>query len=585
MLFMLKKIPHLLILIFFISCSGEPNAVNPIPFKPEKKYLQNKTYTYFELIEAYEKLAKQEVFANFKEIGNTDENIPLYAYELNFPNENGKTDLTILVNNGIHPGEPCGIDASLHLISDLQEDFETSKTKFKGIKLVIIPAFNVGGMFNRSGTSRANQLGPEEYGFRGNSKNLDLNRDFIKADAIETRVLQNFIFNLSPDIFIDTHTTNGADYPYVMTLIPSQPDKAGPVLGAAYREWIEPFLFNFLDSAGFKSTYYVNVFGKDPKFGFDEYLETPRYASGFANLFHTISFVSEAHMLKEYPQRVESTYSLIEGVLHLGSTRKEKIKNLRDKALQASLTADYLPIKWNLRRDTAKMLNFEGYTMLVTQSELTGMPRRRFLKEQPYTTEVPYYRYYEITDSVKVPDFYVIPFAYQEVIERIKAVGIDFEVLDKEEIYEVELYRINDFELASRPYEGRVMISKATFSSFSKIHHFPKGSVKIKTNQPAIKYIVESLEPKGKDSFFSWGFFHSVLQQKEWFSDYVFEDLAIEWLKENPEIEADLKQEIANNPDLANNHWGQLYFIYKKSPWYEPTAYVYPVGRIFKQNS
>lgn len=129
-------------------------------------------------------------------------------------------------NNGIHPGEPEGIDACMALV----RDFCTRPERLAALGntvFLFIPVYNVDGCFNRNTTSRVNQLGPESFGFRANGRNLDLNRDFVKCDSLAAQVFNRFFTDWDPDVMVDTHTSNGADYSYTMTLIHTQTDKAG----------------------------------------------------------------------------------------------------------------------------------------------------------------------------------------------------------------------------------------------------------------------------------------------------------------------------------------------------------------------
>ncbi|MGY6562159.1 MAG: M14 family zinc carboxypeptidase [Luteibaculaceae bacterium] len=574
--------------ILLVSCVGSTEK-NKLQFKPEPVYLDNKTYAYHALIEAYAKLAAQHSNAKLIEIGNTDENLPLHAYlfaskkealsQYNKPNENR---LTILINNGIHPGEPAGIDASLQLAYSLQENFDQFLEEHPNTLLAIIPTFNVGGTINRGCCSRANQVGPEEYGYRGNSKNLDLNRDFAKADALETRALQDFFTQLNPDFFIDNHTTNGADYPYVMTFISPQYDMAGKILGRAVKDWVNPFIFKYMQEKQVPTQYYISVFGKDPKLGFDGTGSTPRYAAGFTNLFRTFSFLTEGHMLKTYPERVEATIHFMEAILALGSAEKEKIKRIRNRALQYDLAAKYYTTNWEVRRDTFSLLPFSGYEMVKEPSQVTGLQRRKFRQDMPFDTVVPYYTFYKAVDSVSIPDYYIVPFAHQDVIERLKAVNIQYEEFKEPKTVTGNFYTITNFQLESRPYEGRVLLKYLEYAENLATVHYAAGSIKIPTKQPAKRYIIEMLEPKAPDSFLRWGFFNGWLQQKEWFSDYLFEDIAAELLASDAQLRTDFEAEKLNNPDLANNSWAQLYFIYKRSPYHSESVFRYPVARIFE---
>ncbi len=220
-----------------------------------------------------------------------------------------KGKLVILINNGIHPGEPDGVDASMLLIRDLVAE----KIRIPdNIALAVIPLYNIGGALNRSSFSRVNQNGPEAYGFRGNAQNLDLNRDFTKNDSRNARSFAQIFHWLNPDLQIDNHVSDGADYQYTMTLLCSQWNKLGGQLGAFLHDVLQPALFADMEKRGWPMTPYVEFEAGNPRDGWDGFYDEPRYSSGYATLFHTIAFMPETHMLKPFTDRVLSTYALMQ---------------------------------------------------------------------------------------------------------------------------------------------------------------------------------------------------------------------------------------------------------------------------------
>ena len=271
-------------------------------------YLKNETHTYASAFDAYKTMAENNPDkCNFLQFGSSDYGIPVPLFILNesgiFTAAEIESKNVILINNAIHPGEPCGVDASIKLAQDL-----LATTLPKNVIIAIIPIYNIGGAHNRNCCSRANQNGPAEYGFRGNSKNLDLNRDFIKADSKNTLAFYKIFHFLKPSIFVDTHTSNGADYQHTMTLITSQLNKMNPELADYTKNKLNPHLFKKMEEGNYPMVPYVHSIEKIPDNGIMDYLEIPRYSTGYTNLFNTISYVTEAHMLKPYEERVNSTY-------------------------------------------------------------------------------------------------------------------------------------------------------------------------------------------------------------------------------------------------------------------------------------
>ena len=111
-----------------------------------------------------------------------------------------------------------------------------------------------------------------------------------------------------------------------------------------------------------------------------------------------------------------------------------------------------------------------------------------------------------------------------------------------------------------------------------KLH---KGDYIVYTQQPSRRYIIETLEPEAPDGFFAWGFFDAILQQKEHYSDYVFEDRAAELLKTDAGLKRLFEQKKKADPAFAQDGEAQLEFIYRHSPHMEPVYMRYPVYKFF----
>ena len=274
---------------------------------PFEKGNGNQSTTYEDCIAYYTQLANQFQTIQMDAMGLTDAGEPLHIITFS---ENKNFDYSqnkgvILINNGIHPGEPDGIDATMMLFRDLA----TAKIKVpKNTIIVAIPIYNIGGSLNRNSHSRANQNGPEAYGFRGNARNFDLNRDFIKSDSRNSRSFQEIFHEVNPDMFIDNHVSNGADYQYTFTCIATQHQRLGGKLGEFYKNEMHPEIMKDLKKKKIESTPYVNIHGDKPDSGFSQFMDSPRYATGYTTLFNALGSVPETHMLKPYKDRVAVTY-------------------------------------------------------------------------------------------------------------------------------------------------------------------------------------------------------------------------------------------------------------------------------------
>lgn len=449
------------------------------------------------------------------------------------------------------------------------------------VVIAIIPFYNIGGVLNRNSFTRANQNGPEEYGFRGNARHYDLNRDFIKADTRNAASFQEIFHYLDPDVFIDTHTSNGADYQYVLTIIPTQKDKLGGPLGEYLDQTMMPFLYDHMARTPYEMTPYVSSLGRTPEQrGITDFLEGPRYSTGYAALFHSISFMPETHMLKPFAQRVEATRHFLEGALKVMQRDKEKILTARRQAKELAATQALFPLNWTIDTARYEIITFKGYEAEYPTSPVTGGPRMYYNREKPFAKEIPYYHHYAPTMSVEKPAAYLIPQGWHNVVEQLQRNGVAMQSLPADTSIAVTAYLIEDFQTSSRAYEGHYPHYGVQLRPEKQTLRFHAGDWYIPLDQWRNRYLLETLEPQAPDSYFAWNYFDAILQQKEYFSAYVFEDRALELLEQDPQLRADLEARKAADPDFARNSRAQLDFIYKRSPHYEPEHLRYPVFRV-----
>ncbi|GEP92700.1 Zinc carboxypeptidase [Chitinophaga terrae (ex Kim and Jung 2007)] len=541
------------------------------------------TATYQEVIAYYQMLAKRFPQIHLQTIGNTDAGFPLHlvtyspSRNFNYQQLRAQNKRIILINNGIHPGEPDGIDASMMLIRDLALKRITLPDN---IILALIPVYNIGGALNRSPYYRVDQNGPDAFGSRGNAQNLDLNRDFIKADSRNALAFQQIYHLTDPDVFIDNHVSNGADYQHIMTLLATQHNKLGGPMGDFLHKTFEPGLYNLMKTKGYDLVPYVNHFGSTPDSGWTEFADGPRYSSGYTTLFHTFGFVPETHMLKPYPQRVKATYALMECFIKFTSEHSEEIKRLREAAKQAVCTQERFPLSWNVDRSVHDSIVFRGYTAGYKPSAISGQPRLYYDRSAPYVKKVKFLNTYTAENFVKKPAAYIIPQGWWAVIDRLKNNQVQYVTLKKDTTIEVEVYKITEYQSYNKPFEKHYLHTNVKVSSSKDSIRFRKGDIYIPMNQTANRYLMEVLEPTAPDSYFAWNFFDTILGQKEGYSPYVFEDTGAEWLSHHPEVKQRLEQKKAADSAFAKSGSAQLEFIFLNSPYAEPEYMRYPVYRV-----
>lgn len=549
-------------------------------------YLSNETYTYQELIKTYESLDERFEEGRLLEVGQSDIGKPIHVFVIdkskNFSPEITKQEnkAVVFINNGIHSGEACGIDASVELAQSLLDTTSSIHSVLDSVVVVIVPVYNVGGMLNRDPYSRVNQNGPKEHGFRGNAKNLDLNRDFIKADSKNAVTFIKIFRSWDPDFFIDTHTTNGSDHQYTLTLIATQKDKLNPVLSEYMEDRMLPRFYKQMKKKQMEMVPYVYSFGKTPKDGIKAFMETPRYSSGYAALFDCFSFITEAHVYKPFQDRVEQTKGFLETVLYYAKTHKTEIKKKRKLAKEFSRSQKRFALKWKLDKSKVDLLNFKGYETVTRKSSVTGQSMSFYDTTAAYKKRIPYYKTYEAEVIVDKPLFYIIPQAYTRVIERLSWNGVQLTPMNKDTTLEVSTYYILDSKTPNVPYEAHFLHTDIKVEKRLEQHQFFKGDLIIEANQEAIRYILTTLEPESVDGFFAWNFFDGILQQKEWFSDYAFEPKAARLLNENAALKKQFEAKRNTDTTFAADNFAQLYYIYKRSPYYEKSVNRYPVYRV-----
>ncbi|MCE6991663.1 M14 family metallopeptidase [Dyadobacter sp. CY323] len=545
------------------------------------------TPTYEEGIAFYRLLAKNFPQIQMTAKGLTDSGNPLHLvlysknkqFDIKKLKAQGKAIL--MVNNAIHPGESDGVDASMLLLRDIV----TNPSKFPeldSVVLAIIPFYNIGGALNRNSTTRTNQDGPEEYGFRGNARNYDLNRDFIKSDTRNARSFAAIFHELDPDLFADTHVSNGADYQYVMTLDYAQKDKLGGKLGEFNNEVFLPFMYKHLAQSGFEATPYVNAWGQTPDKGFVQFPDWPRYSTGYAALFHTIGVMTETHMLKPYDQRVKSTYAYLHGNIKFVSQHRSQLLKLRKDTKEAVKSKEKFAVTWQVNKDKNTQIPFKGYEPEYIPSEVSGVERLYYNRSKPLNKTIPFYDTYVPLDEVTKPVAYLIPQGWFNVIDLLKLNQVEVKQLEKDTRMEVETYHIENVETPKSPFEGHYWHTGVTLRTEKQTIVFKKGDWYVPVNQWTNRYIIETLEPKAVDSFFKWNFFDTILQAKEHYSAYVFEDLAKKLLDKSPELKKQLEDKKKADPEFAKNGNAQLDFIYDHSPYREKEYLRYPVFRLMK---
>jgi hypothetical protein len=553
----------------------------------KSNYLQTSRYEetmeYFNRFADYSKYAEVITFCISPQ--DRDLNCLIVSKDKAFTVEKAKATgkPIILILNGIHAGEIEGKDASMILLREILVTKE-KEWMLNNVILLVIPIFSVDGHERFGKYNRINQNGPDEMGWRTTAQNLNLNRDWVKADAPEMQAMLKLFSNWLPDFLIDNHTTDGADYQYTITFGIEYFKNSYPETEIMLREEFSPFLHKKLKEDGFLSYAYVGL--RDWRVGLDsgitDYPASPRLSNGYAAIQNRPALLIETHMLKPYKERVFSTKAAMEGVIEYCSGNKESLIELNKRAdivtpLNILKNNEKLPLQFTISDKSVKV-PFKGTKYHIEMSEISGTGKIVYTDEKA-DLEVDLFNDAKVVKEVSVPKLYIIPAEWSFLVDRMKLHGIKIDTLKEDKIFDVKRYRFSDVKFAQTPFEGRHRVSFTTNEYYEKIK-VPAGNFLVSTNQRTIKVIVHLLEPEGEDSFVKWGFLNAIFEQKEYFEPYVMEKIAEEMIKENPQLLNEFEEKLTADEKFRNDPNARLNFFYERSPYYDSQMNVYPVMRV-----
>jgi hypothetical protein len=482
---------------------------------------------------------------------------------------------TLFAQAGIHSGEIEGKDAGLMLLRDLTAGRPLHRLLDR-VNVLFVPIFNVDGHERSSAFGRINQRGPVESGWRTNARNLNLNRDYTKADTPEMRAMLRALVDWKPELYVDLHVTDGADYQYDVTWGSNGRHAYSPAIA----NWLEgplgTALRRDLTAAGHIPGPFMNyIDDTDPSKGVIDYTAGPRFSHGYGALAHLPTVLVENHSLKNYPQRVLGMRVLLESMLRTlaadGAGLRAAVRS------DAALRPTQVPLDWGPSTDAPPTVEIAGTASRVETSTVSGGPVIRWLGE-PTTQKIPLIRLHRATVTAVRPKAYWIPPSAGEVIERLRLHGIVMETLAAPREVDVEMDRLTNAKLATQPFEGHVTVT-AEATPERRRERMPRGSVRISTDQPLGDLAIVLLEPASPDSFFQWGFFLECLQRTEYGEGYILEPMAQAMLTEDPALKAEFEAKLASDKDFAANPAARLDFFYRRTPFYDERANLYPVAR------
>ncbi len=553
----------------------------------KSNYLE--TPRYEETMDYFKRLSNSTDHADMFSFGVSPQGRDLYCVAVSKDESFEPVDLSkrtkpvILIINGIHSGEIGGKDASMLL---LREILITKEKEYilDNVDIVVVPIFSVDGHERFGPYNRINQNGPEEMGWRTTAQNLNLNRDWMKADAPEMQAMLKLITRWTPDYIIDTHSTNGADYQYTITYILETHENIYSETAAWLRDDFIPYMEEYIEESGYLVFPYVSMrqWFAGIESGITRGASTPRFSSGYAAVQNRPGITVETHMLKPYKDRVFSTKVMIESILEYAHAHPSTLLELSRNADRMSIEKYHtnkkpLPLRFELT-DRYRKKTFKGIESVREMSDLANTEILRYTGK-PVDKEVRFYDDVIVTDSVTAPSLYLIPEEWSVIVDRMRLHGIKVDTLKEETPYNATGYRFTDVEYASNSFEGRQQVNVA-YETYRETVTMPAGTFVVPTDQRTIRVITHLLEPKSPDSFLRWGFFNTIFERKEYFELYVMEPIAREMIRKNPGLRDEFEQWLEENPDVRENPYQRMYFFYQRSPYYDEQFNVYPVMRV-----
>jgi hypothetical protein len=490
----------------------------------------------------------------------------------------------VLIQACIHSGEPDGKDAGFALLRDIAIT-KTSAGILENAVLLFIPIYNTDGHERASRYNRINQNGPEEMGWRTTSTYQNLNRDYMKADTPETRAWLRLWNEWDPDLFIDCHVTDGADYRCNITYHHEHHAGVDDAVVAWERDVFGGRVAPATEAAGNIISWYLEfIDNRDLTLGTRDFNGSPRFSTGYVPIRNRPGILIETHMIKDYRSRVIGTYDFLRAALIEVNREPARLKQLGREADERTVAmgGDYDPARvYPLEFETTDAttpFQLRAFQYETDQSDVSGDLRVVYGRE-PLDLTVPMYDTFAVTRAVAPPLAYIVPVQWRDVIEVLKAHGLKFQTLAEAREIEVESYRFTNVGWPAGPFEGRHM-PKFDAEPIVETRTFHAGSLVIPVAQPLAKVAMNLLEPAAPDSFARWGFFNAIFEEKEYGEPYVLEALAREMMATDPALRREFEELLVTDSDFAASPLERLRFFHKRSPYWDPQMNVYPAGRI-----
>ncbi len=488
----------------------------------------------------------------------------------------------VLAQGGIHAGEIDGKDAGFIALRQVLDGTAAAGVLSK-VTFVFVPIFNVDGHERFGLNHRPNQNGPESCGWRTTAQNLNLNRDFVKLDAPETRALVALLDAWDPELFLDLHVTNGAHFQHDVAVM-IEPAEAGPEpLRAPALALRQEVLARLSDAGHLPLSFYPSfLVGDDPSSGTTVNAFGPRFAHGYWGWRERLGLLVETHSWKDYRTRVAATRVVIlaslEAAARDGASWREAARAA--EALAAASGGSDVTLAWKAS-SRERPIDFLGVAFERKPSEISGGLVTRYRPDSPLTWTIPLRDVLEPAATARAPRAgYVIPAAHVAMIEPLLRLHrVTFETLDATTRIEGEAWRASDVTFPAMPFEGRFQPAlKGAWEA--RVTDVPPGSLYVPVAQPGARLIVQMFDPAGPDSLAQWGFFNASFERKEYMEAYVAETVARDMLRADERLAAEFAQRLASDAAFAASPAARLEFFHRRHPSWDDRVNLVPILRV-----
>ncbi|WP_407459987.1 M14 family metallopeptidase [Xanthomonas campestris pv. raphani] len=487
----------------------------------------------------------------------------------------------VLVQGGIHAGEIDGKDAGFLALRELL-DGTAGKGVLDKVVWIFVPVFNVDGHERFGAWNRPNQRGPEQMGWRTTAQNLNLNRDYVKADAPEMQAMLRLVQQWDPLMYVDLHATDGAQFEHDVS-VQVEPVHAGD---AALRKdgtrWRDAVIADLAKQGSLPLPYYPSLVREDdPSSGFADDVSPPRFSHGYFLLRNRFGMLVETHSWKQYPVRVRVTRNAIVSVLQQAARHGTHwLADAHAADRRASALAGHRePLSYAAGPGT-RTVAFRGYAYTRTPSPVSGALMTRYDERTPQIWKVPLRDQIAPDVTVEAPrGGYLVPAAQAALVaDTLRLHGITFQTLTQAGDRTVQSFRADTATFAARSNEGHQGLAvSGQWRAETRV--VPAGSLFVPIAQPKARLVMAILEPQAPDSLLQWGLFNLAFERKEYMEDYVAEDVAHEMLARDPALKAQFEQRLASDPAFAADPQARLEFFYRLHPSWDERYRLYPVLR------